>query len=166
MTSPKLDTATLPERNEASDLYERDFYRWTLVQARALRESRWHELDWENLAEEVESVGRNDRRAVRSHLEILLAHLLKCMVQPSHRTASWDRTIKAQRAGIAALIDRSPSLRSLPADRFDEAYASAVFLAYRDTGISEDQFPPKSPFTLEQALAPDFFPGPMGEGDR
>jgi hypothetical protein len=164
MMTPKADIAILPR--EVSDLYERDFYQWTVTQAQAVRESRWDELDWENLAEEVESVGRNDRRAVRSHLEVLLAHLLKCIVQPERWTESWDNTIQAQRRDIAQLIERSPSLRSLPAASVGDAYAYAIFLAHRDTGIDEDDFPHKPSFTVDEALSPDFFPGPARERDR
>lgn len=159
MASLKTQAGTLTARRRLSDLYERDFYSWTEEQSRALRESRWDDLDWENLAEEIESVGRNDRRALVSHLEVLLAHLLKCLIQPERRTRSWDQTISAQREDVAELIKRNPSLGRIPAERFAEAYARAIRLAAQDTGLDEQRFPATPPFTLADALSVGFFPG-------
>ncbi len=162
MAQSQPHSTTVLERPTGVGQYESDFYAWTVAQADAIRAGRWDELDWDNLAEEIESVGRNDRRAVRSHLEVLLAHLLKCIIQPVRWTESWDHTIRAQRQAIDELLAGSPSLRGLPAERFDDAYRHAVLLAHRDTGIDEDKFPAEPPFTLAQALSPDFFPGPAG----
>ncbi len=159
MASLKTQAGTLTPHRGLSDLYERDFYSWTEEQSRALRESRWDDLDWENLAEEIETVGRNDRRALVSHLEVLLAHLLKCLVQPERRTRSWDRTISAQHDDMAELIERNPSLARTPADRFAEACARAIRLAARDTGLDEERFPATPPFTLADALSTRVFPG-------
>ena len=57
-------------------LYERDYYTWAVEQAHALKEHRTEALDWKNLAEEVEGLGRSERRELRSRLKVLLAHLL------------------------------------------------------------------------------------------
>jgi hypothetical protein len=65
----------------ANDLYEIDFYAWTQEQARLLRERRFDDLDLDNLVDEVESVGRSDKRQIESRLEIPLAHLLKWKAQ-------------------------------------------------------------------------------------
>jgi len=149
---------SLAKARVAPNLYGRDFFRWTVEQAAALREAAWDDVDWDNLADEVESLGRRDRRALVSHLEIVLAHLLKCIVQPERRTRSWDNTIRAHRDHIAKIVARNPSLRSVPAEEFEEAYRGAIFLAHRDTGLEETVFPVEPPFTLEQALRPDFPP--------
>jgi hypothetical protein len=149
------DTKT---RDRPAASYEGDLSRWIAEQVAALRESRWADLDWENLAEEVESVGRNDRRELISRLEVLLAHLLKCMFQPARRTRSWDQSIREQRDEIAKLIARSPSLRPLLRKSFDSAYSHAVSIAERDTGLAETHFPPKAPFTLQRALSPQYWP--------
>src|SRR3982750_3295215 len=95
----------------ANDLYESDFYAWTQEQARLLRERRWNDLDLENLVDEVESVGRSDKRQIESRLEILIAHLLKWKYQPGGRGNSWSSTIFEQRNRIAGLVEDSPSLR-------------------------------------------------------
>jgi hypothetical protein len=154
----------LDRRSAASSSYDSDLYSWTVTQARAIRDKRWQDVDWENVAEEIESVGRSDRRAVTSHLEVLIAHLLKSIVQPERRTASWDQTIRNQRASIARLLDRNPSLRGFPAERFEETYGYAVSLARRDTGLDESRFPKQPPFSLEDVLSADFFPGQHVQG--
>lgn len=143
----------LTKTRRVENLYERDFHEWIVTQVEALRQKRWDDLDWDNLAEEVETVGRNDRRAIESHLAVLLAHLLKCLVQPERRTVSWDRTIATQREEISSLLQRNPSLRPLLRERFSAAYDRAVGIAARDTALDETEFPPASPFTPEEAMS-------------
>jgi hypothetical protein len=161
MARPQPDTTTVLERPPGEATYDGDFYAWTVAQADAIREGRWDDIDWDNVAEEIESVGRNDRRAVESHLEVLFAHLLKCLVQPERWTESWDHTIRVQRKAIIQHLQRNPSLGNLPAERFARAYRHSLFLAHRDTGIGEDKFPAEPSFTLDQTLSPDCFPGPV-----
>ena len=155
----------LSKSASAADLYERDFYEWTRSQPRAVESGSLDDIDWDNLAEEIESLGRTQRRAVQSHLEGLMAHLLKCMVQLERRTASWDRTIRAQQA-IVDLIEASPSLTRFPAERLTKAYKHAVLLAARDTGLDETRFPQQCPFTVEDILDPNFDLRLGGKNDR
>src|SRR3954452_2341854 len=61
--------------------YDKDFHDWAVSQARALRGRQLGALDWENLAEEIESLGRSDQREVTSRLTTLLVHLLKWRYQ-------------------------------------------------------------------------------------
>ena len=147
------------KRSKAGSLYETDFHRWADEQARAVREGRGTDVDWENVAEEIESLGRSDRHALHNHLENLIAHLLKCIVQPERRTASWDATIREQRKRIGQLVQRNPSLRTVPKEYYGTAYQEAVWRAVRDTGYAEDAFPQASPFTLDEVLDPGFLPG-------
>lgn len=148
----------LAKAKQALPLYERDFYEWTHAQARALRQSNENQIDWDNVAEEIESLGRNDKRSLESHFEILVAHLLKCLVQPSRRTRSWDVTIREQRKQIAKLLRKNPSLQDVPATQFSDLYADAVWRAARDTGLQEGDFPAASPFTLGEIFDPNFTP--------
>lgn len=138
--------------------YEADYARWCAEQGALLREGRLDALDRDNLAEEIESLGRSDRREIENRLKTLLAHLLKWRFQPSGRGGSWRGTIRDQRVQIAKVIKESPSLRSHPAKALAEEYANAVPEAVDETGLAEDAFPATCPFTIEQILDPDFLP--------
>ena len=100
-------------RNSAE--YEEDFYAWTVEQAHLLRSGNFSAIDAANIAEEVESMGRSDRRELKSRLVGLIMHLLKWCHQPAARSRSWSATIDEQRLQIEGLIDKSPSLRPLAA---------------------------------------------------
>src|SRR5437588_11524262 len=82
---------------ERGKLYDHDYYSWTAAQAQALRERRTSALDWRNMAEEVEDLGRAERHRLESHLEALLMHLLKWSYQPQRRTRSWRNSIEEHR---------------------------------------------------------------------
>jgi hypothetical protein len=144
-------------------LYERDFYAWLNDQAAKLRARSHNEIDWDNLAEEVESVGRSQRREIRSRLERLIHHLLKWQFQPGRRSESWRITIGEQRTFIPGMIEDSPSLKSFPAEIFAKAYAAGRRDAINETGLQEQVLPTEAPFTIEQALDGHFWPGPSLE---
>ena len=99
-----------------SDLYETDFARWAEEQARALRDAQSAganlPLDWENLAEEIEGLGRSDRRELRSRIETVIEHLLKLSFSPAREPrGGWTSTIWRERDKIEDLLLESPSLR-------------------------------------------------------
>ena len=145
-------------KTPSNTLYESDFYTWTQEQARLLRERRWADLDLDNLVEEVESVGRSERREIQSRMEVLLAHLLKWKYQPGGRGSSWRKTIFEQRRRLEFLIEDSPSLREFQNKQVSGMYQAATLLAAEETGIAIGLFPEQCPFTPEQVLDPDFFP--------
>jgi hypothetical protein len=145
-----------------NDLYETDFYAWTQQQAQLLREQRWADLDLENVAEEIETLGRSDKRQIENRLEILIAHLLKWKYQPGRRSASWTSTITQQRLRIKGLLKESPSLKRYPGKVFLDQYLGARLAASKDTGIAFDLFPEECPFTIEEVLNVDFFPEEPG----
>ena len=142
----------------ANDLYEADFYAWTQQQAQLLRERRWDDLDLENLVDEVESVGRSDKRQIESRLEILLAHLLKWRFQPGGRGAGWTGTIFEQRRRLIGLLEESPSLRAFEQKEVFDSYPAARLLAAKETGIALSVFPERCPFTPEQMLDLEYYP--------
>jgi hypothetical protein len=97
-------------------LYEEDFLRWTEVQATNLRragEARVNlPLDWTNLAEEVESLGRSQRRELRSRIAVVIEHLLKLERSPAMEPRQgWIETVGRERREIERLLEDSPSLR-------------------------------------------------------
>ena len=102
-----------PETKTTS-LYDTDFFVWCHEQARLVREGRFAELDIENVAEELESMARSDKRQIRRRLKVLVAYLLKWRYQPGFRTPSWRRTIRDQREEIVSIVKGSPSLKGFP----------------------------------------------------
>jgi hypothetical protein len=145
----------------AEPSYEHDFYAWSFAQARALRERRPEQLDWENLAEEIESLGRNNLHQARSRLKVILIHLLKWQVQTEHRSASWKTTINTQRDDLDSVLADSPSLRRLVPNLLAESYRRARRDAADEMGLipaAARKLPETSTFTVEQVLDPEFFP--------
>ncbi len=143
----------------SGSLYESDFHAWLKDQATKLRDRSHNDLDWENLAEEIESVGRSERHQIRSRLEILILHLLKWQFQPGRRSESWRITISEQRVWISDIIEMSPSLKRFPAQVFKEVYRRGRQRAVDETGMLPSVFPADAPFTIAQALDPKFLPG-------
>ncbi len=143
-------------RNSAA--YDEDFYAWTREQAALLRSGQFSQVDIENVAEELESMGRSDKREIDSRLEVVLTHLLKWQVQVNFRSRSWSGTIREQRSRIEDLLSESPSLRPLIAQIRPALYARACRVAANETGLPTSMFPTRCPFTPEQVLAEDFLP--------
>lgn len=135
-----------------ADGYDEDFVAWTALQARALRARRLHELDFDNLAEEIESLGASDRRELTSRLEVLLVHLLKHHHQPEKRGKSWPLTIDEQRDRVADLLADSPSLRNHVPERVAVAYPRARRRASVETDLPPTPFPDVCPFRAEDIL--------------
>lgn len=145
----------------ASMSYDEDFYAWTVEQAKRLRSSQSDALDLENLAEEIESMGRNDKRALKSHLTNLLMHLLKWEHQPEKRQTSnsWKVSIQNRRISIDTLLEDSPSLKGYLSEIKNDAYQNARDVAEAETGMSLADFPDTCQWALEQVLDRSFFPG-------
>jgi uncharacterized protein DUF29 len=138
--------------------YEQDFYAWTVEQARLLRSGELSSIDIENIAEEIESLGRSDRRELDSRLTVLLTHLLKWQLQSRMRSRSWAGTIGEQRRRIAKLLKESPSLRPFVNEALGEAYSDAREAASNETGLPETEFPAECPFTPDEVLSREFLP--------
>ena len=141
-----------------TSLYEQDIYLWLQTNINLLKEGRVAEIDLENLLEELESLGRSEKNALKSNLRVLIMHLLKYKYQSEKRTNSWIYTIREHRKRIRDTFQSSPSLYRFFEDIFDESYQDARELAADETGLSIQIFPPESPFTREEVLNPDFLP--------
>ena len=140
-------------------LYERDYYTWALQQARALKEHRLEDLDWENLSDEVEGLAKTERRELRSRLEVLLEHLIKWQFQPQRRTRSWRTTIALQRSKIGEHLDENPGLKPSVVDVLPRAYKSArLDVTGRFLRRSDPQPPDSCPWTFEQVMDEQFWP--------
>lgn len=138
--------------------YEKDVVAWAMEQAALLRAGNLSALDIEHIAEEIEDVGKSEKRELASRMAVLLAHLLKWVHQPGRRGSSWTRTLKEQRKAIAAALRQTPSLKASlsDADWLAGVWADAVTKAVDETGL--DNFPDDCPWSMAQVLAEDFFP--------
>lgn len=116
---------------EGAELYEQDFVAWTEQQAARIRAAAASQgnlpIDWENVAEEIESLGKSDRRELGSRLETIIEHLLKLQYSPaSQPRAGWLQTVLRERGAVADLLEQSPSLHSSLAGLLRKANARAV----------------------------------------
>jgi len=145
-----------------SNLYDEDFYAWTLRNAELLRQGRVGEADLEHLAEEVEDMGREQRHALRSQLRQLVVHLLKLDCSPAKEPRrGWFEEVQNARAEIADRVSDNPSLRpQLPA-LFAQVWPRARRQAIEALSAfgEKGRFPADCPYTLDQALDEAFFPG-------
>lgn len=139
-------------------LYERDFVAWLEQQAALAHASQVSRLDLVNIAEELEDMGRSERRALESQLIRLLMHLLKWQHQGSHRTGSWHLSIRDARRQIERILRDSPSLQSYMAEIFVHCYDAARGDATAETNMPVEVFPAHCPYTLEQVRDAEFLP--------
>jgi hypothetical protein len=142
-----------------STKYDSDIVAWSEEQSALLLAGKLSELDIAHIAEEIEDVGKSERRELANRMSLLLAHLLKWQYQPGRRGSSWQRTIREQRRAIAARLKETPSLKTSLTDSnwLDGVWADAVSKAAEETGL--DVFPVDCPWAMEIVLDGDFFPG-------
>jgi hypothetical protein len=143
---------------KSTSLYDTDFYAWTHQQAKLLVAGSWHNLDIPNLVEELEALGRQERRELENRLAILLAHLLKWQYQPDQRSNSWDATIREQRFQINRLIQQSPSLKPYLREAILQGYGSGLNLAVKETNLNYAIFPQQCPYAETDILKDNFLP--------
>ena len=132
--------------------YEQDFYRWTQEQAELLKAGALSQLDVENLIEEIESMGKSQKRALISRMTVLLMHLLKWDYQPDRRSGSWKSTIITQRKEIKRLLKDNPGLKSIITEMLTETYLDAAEIASAETELPESTFPETCPYTVEHLM--------------
>jgi Domain of unknown function DUF29 len=145
-------------RKRGTKLYDTDFVRWSEEQAAALRAGRLDILDLEHLAEEIDSLGRRDRRRLKARLAVLVMHLLKWRYQPDRRSGSWESTIRTQRSEIRQLLDDSSSLHPEVPAFIEERYDIARRNAAAETGLPLASLPADCPFSGDEVLAEEWLP--------
>jgi Domain of unknown function DUF29 len=150
--------ASPPASLAAPNLYTTDFYAWTQAQVGWLRSRQWDRVDLDNLVEEIESLGRQERRELVNRLAILLGHLLKWQFQPEHQGNSWLATLQEQRLQIKLLLQENPSLKPYTEAALQTAYDLGIALATRETNLPFATFPEHCPYALEQVLNEGFLP--------
>ena len=139
--------------------YEQDFYGWVQTTLKQLRDRDLTNLDWDNLIEEIESLGKQEKRELVNRLIVLLMHLLKWEYQPEKRSKSWFATIKIQRIEIIDQIESNPSLKSYINDALVKSYRVAILEAVKETGLSSKTFPEFCPYAWSEIQSDRFFPG-------
>jgi hypothetical protein len=144
--------------HKANEVYNQDFYAWAMQNAQLLRQGRSSEIDIEHIAEELESMGKSERRELISRLSVLISHFLKWLFQPGLRSNSWKYTIEEQRRAVTDLLEDSLSLYHELENRLAKAYTNALLQAARETGMDKTHFPEQCPFSLDQILNEDFWP--------
>lgn len=140
----------------AAKLYDIDFYAWTLEQSNLLKSGKWQELDIENLVEEIESLGKQQRQELRNCLGILIGHLLKWQYQPDKCSKNWMATIMEQRDKSSEVLKENPSLKPYLPEVIASAFVSSLALVVRETPLNYEDLPVECLFTIEQILNPTF----------
>jgi hypothetical protein len=139
-------------------LYDRDFYAWATEQAGLLRAGQLAQADIENIAEEIESMGRSEKRELVNRLTVLLLHLLKWQFQPGLRGNRWRGSIRVQRLSLASHLRDNPSLKAALPAAIEDAYRVALIEAGNETGLLESNFPAVCAWTFDQMMDEGFWP--------
>ena len=137
--------------------YEHDFYAWANEQAALLREGKLGDADIEHIAQEIESMGKTEKRELASQLAALMLHLLKWRFQPFMRSATSEVSIKVQRNGLVDHLEDNPSLKPLIGSAIDKAYRHAVLRSMLETGLPESVFPKICPWSFDEMMDPEFW---------
>ncbi len=150
-------------RNSSSDLYERDYYAWLQDQVRALRERRIEDVDWENVAEEIDGLSKSERRGVIRHLATVVEHLLKLEyrrgILREYNARGWRVSVRSARRQVQKLLKESPSLRLQLVEMLVDAYEDGRIEALRERGLKEEILPTTSPWKIEKVMDDSFVPG-------
>lgn len=139
-----------------SSKYQEDFYAWTQEQAQLLRSQQLAKIDFANLIDEIESMGKSEKRALKSRLSVLLMHLLKW--QFHFQSTSWQLTLRTQRRAIKDLLVDNPSLKHWLVETMHDAYEQAKDDAALETGLNSRVFPDECLWSIEQVLDINYLP--------
>jgi hypothetical protein len=146
----------VPDAKPTSAAYDRDFYSWSLEQARLVREGRWDAVDRDNVAEEIESLGREQFNKLESALRVLMMHMLKWDHQLDRRSRSWSISIRQQRLEVDDVLADNPGLKSRIAEAVARGYRKARLEAAKETGLDEAIFPDACPYSWDEIVSREF----------
>jgi hypothetical protein len=140
-------------------LYDQDFYAWANEQAALLRAGKLSAADIEHIAEEIESMGKTEKRELVSRLTVLIMHLLKWQFQPTGQGKSGRLTVVEQRYKLADHLADNPSLTAKMPEAIANAYRLALVAAERETDLPVTAFPAACPWNFDEIMSEDFWPG-------
>jgi hypothetical protein len=150
------------DKAAASELYDRDYYAWVQDQVDALRQHRVEDVDWENVAEEIEDLGKSQRRSIESQMVRMLEHLLKLQhaSDPIRRNNArgWQLSVKDARLVMRKLLDENPSLHPELAGMLPYAYQRGRLAALRKAKLPDQAIPESCPWAVEQVMDDNFVP--------
>jgi Domain of unknown function DUF29 len=138
--------------------HEKDTYGWAVHTVQLLRNKKMSEVDFDNIIEEMEALGRSEKHELINRLSLVISHLLKWQFQPNMRGHSWIYSIKEQRIQVKIHLEDNPSLKSKLDESLGNAYKIARFKAAKETGLDEKTFPDQCLYTFEQLMDETFFP--------
>ncbi len=140
------------------ELYTVDESIWIFENVKLIRDGKIDEVDWVNIAEELELMGKSQFREVYSRIKELILHLLKWKFQKEYRGSSWESSIRKQRGDLIEIFNDSKNLKNYAEENFERAYQDSKKIASTETGILRKNFPVNTPFTLEEIMNEEFFP--------
>jgi hypothetical protein len=152
----------------SNNLYDRDLQYWIEQTIQQLRNREFESLDIEHLIEELADLGKAEKNALKSNLTILLAHLLKLMVQhdaPDTMKGSWYSSVLEHRQRVLNNLSDTPSLKNFLPEAVEKAYPDGRKLAIKEGKLAkfgvrvpeESEYPIVCPFSVEQILDEDFY---------
>jgi Domain of unknown function DUF29 len=150
-----------------NNLYEIDFQKWIDTTIYNLKHGRFGDLDIEHLIEELEDLGKSEKRALESNLVVLIAHLLKLDVQfdaPIEMKNSWIYSVVEHRKRVLLSLKKTPSLKSYLLEAIENSYQDSRDLAIKEGQLAsfgirkpdEIQYPLDNPFSIDELLNEDF----------
>jgi hypothetical protein len=147
-----------------SELYDGDYYAWIQEQVSALRQRRIEDVDWDNVAEEVEDLGKSERRSIQSQLETIIEHLLELAYTRGatriRNARLWKGSANVARMKLTQLLEESPSLRTKLEELFAKAYRTGRIRALSTSKLPDESIPALAPWPLSQVMNDDFMPNP------
>jgi hypothetical protein len=138
--------------------HEEDVYGWAIHTAKLLRNGKLNEVDFDNVIEEIEALGRSEKYELIKRLSLVISYLLKWQYQPTMRGHSWIYSLKEQRKQVKIHSKDNPSLKSKLDEILIDAYDLAISKAAKETSLDEKTFPKKCPYTFDQIMDDNFYP--------
>ncbi len=149
-------------KEELKQLYDKDYPLWVDINLQLLKDKAYELVDWDNLLEEIEDMGRSDLKACISYLAVILEHLYKLdnfkdMAGGETAGNKWIKSIRNSKLEIEVLFKRYPSLKSKLPSEIDYAWSLArknlyIWLDENNKNPEDFNIPEECPYTYEEAL--------------
>ena len=138
-------------------LHDRDFNLWTEEIKKAIANRDLENMDWDNLLDEIDDMGKSDKRALRSYTQRLIEHIFKIKYWSSERERAlngWKIEVINFRTQIANILEDSPSLKNYLAENYRQWYQQS-YQKYQKGILFE--MPSFEYVELEQLMQDDYF---------